>query len=124
MRGASVSKQEHSTSQAGRLSRPAGRFTIGLLTTGNFTRFAPGHWLGVVDAAREQDVNVVCFLGEALHAPQGFYDPVFASAEVGKALGYPGEFYGPASAIFDLVDSRAIDGLVIWTSALNWFLMP
>ena len=121
MRGARVNEQEHGISQTGHLKQSARRFTIGLLTTGNFTRYAPDHWLGVIDTAREQDVNVVCFLGEAPHAPQGFYDPFFASAEVGKASGAPGGFRGPAGTIFDLVDSGAIDGLIIWTSALNWF---
>src|SRR6476659_2671389 len=104
MRGASMNKQAHGASPTGHLSQSAGRYTIGLLTTGNFTRFAPGHWLGVIDAARAQDVHVVCFLGEALHAPQGFYDPVFASVEARKALGSPDGLYGPAGAIFDLVD--------------------
>ena len=117
-----MNEQDYGIRQTAHYSRSARRFTIGLLTTGNFTRFAPGHWLGVIDAAQAQDVNVVCFLGEALHAPPGFSDPVFASAEVGKALGSPGGFYGRAGAIFDLVDSRAIDGLIIWASALNWFI--
>ena len=31
------------------------RYTIGLLTTEGFVRYAPGHWLGVADAARAHD---------------------------------------------------------------------
>jgi hypothetical protein len=117
-----VSQPTHGAHITGHLHRSDARFTIGLLTTGNFARFAPGHWLGLIDAAREQDVNVVCFLGEAIHAPKGFYDPVFASPEVGKALGVPDAVYGAAGAVFDLVDTEAIDGLIIWSSALNWFI--
>jgi PAS domain S-box-containing protein len=116
-----VNEQGRGVNQPGRLSQPARRFTIGLLTTGNFFRYAPDHWLGVIDTAREQNVNVVCFLGEAPHSPQGLYDSVFVVADVGKAPGTPGEFRGPAGAIFDLVDSGAIDGLIVWTSVLNWF---
>jgi hypothetical protein len=57
-----VNEQEHGASQVGHLSRSAERYTIGLLTTGNFTRFAPGHWLGVIDAAREQETGCECGL--------------------------------------------------------------
>jgi PAS domain S-box-containing protein len=121
MRGARVNQQKYGTSQAEHLKQSTRRFTIGLLTTGNFLRYAPGHWLGVIDTAREQDANVVCFLGEAPHSPQGFYDSIFAVADVAKAIGSPGEFRGPASTIFDLVDSGVIDGLIVWTSILNWF---
>ena len=58
-----MNEQDYGICQTAHYSRSARRFTIGLLTTGNFTRFAPGHWLGVIDAAQAQDVNVVCFLG-------------------------------------------------------------
>jgi PAS domain S-box-containing protein len=116
-----IVNEQHSTSQVGHLEQSTKRFTIGLLTTGDFARFAPDHLLGVIDAAREQDVNVVCFLGEAFHAPQGYYDPFLPSAEVGQALGAPGGAHGPAGAIFELVDSDTFDGLIIWSSTLSWF---
>jgi PAS domain S-box-containing protein len=116
-----VNEQPHRTSKIRHLKQSTKRLTIALLTAGNFTRFAPDHLRGVIDAAREQDVNVVCFLGEAFHAPQGYYDPFLPSAEVGQALDAPGGVHGPAGAIFDLVDSDTFDGLIIWSSALSWF---
>lgn len=106
-------------------SAPDGKsLTIGLVTTGDFARFAPGHWHGVIDAAQREGVNVICFLGEALQAPQGYQDPFRSSAKVGMALSTPGGAHGPASAIFDLAHSDALDGLIIWSSTLNWFVLP
>jgi len=88
---------EHTGSQT---NRP----TIGLLIA-NISRsweFLP--WLGVMDAAGEQDVNLVCFPGRELHNPNGFE--------------------AQANVLFDLVDTRKLNGLVVWVAGLNEYLRP
>src|SRR5262245_50277955 len=36
----------------------------------------------------------------------------------------PRRFPPPAAAVFDLVDARSLDGLIVWSSVLNWFIEP
>jgi PAS domain S-box-containing protein len=100
------------------------RFTIGLLTTEGFVRYAPGHWLGVADAARAHDANLVCFLGEALRSPPEFRVQTGEAFDLGRALAAPGGFRSQAAAVFDLADIRSIDSLIVWSSVLNWFVEP
>ena len=70
------------------------RQTIGLLIA-NVTRpWERRQWSGVVDAARDRDVNMLCFAGEALRNPSNF------SAQ--------------RNVLYDLVDEARIDGLVLW----------
>ncbi|GAK53835.1 ggdef domain protein [Candidatus Moduliflexus flocculans] len=76
-----------------------GRLTIGFLTSGIGNPVSSNLWLGVADAAREHDVNLLCFVGEALQSPHGF-----------KAL---------ANAVYDLVGTENVAGLLFWNSALN-----
>ena len=76
--------------------------TIGLLTIGNFLGYLPQHWLGVVDAARERGFNLICYAGTPLHSPRGF------------------EVQG--NAVFDQVSSEVINGLIVWTSVLDWYV--
>ncbi|HEY9076085.1 MAG TPA: substrate-binding domain-containing protein [Anaerolineaceae bacterium] len=56
-------------------------------------------WLGAIDAARELDVNLVCFPGGELRA----------------ARGYEAE----RNSIYSLVSSRRVDGLIFWSSTLG-----
>jgi PAS domain S-box-containing protein len=117
-----VNEEKDSTIQAGRFSRPDRRFTIGLLTAEAFMHYAPGHWLGVIDAAQERDVNVICFLGENLQAPKGFHPNVNAVSDVSKTLDSPRGFHSQATSIFELASSGTLDGLIVWASVLNWFV--
>jgi len=77
-----------------------GRSTIGFLTPNILRQNHPLQWLGVVDAARERGVNVLCFLGEALHSPRGFE--------------------AQANVLYDLVNAEVVNGLVIWSGQLEW----
>jgi DNA-binding LacI/PurR family transcriptional regulator len=75
------------------------RPTIGFITSGIGNPVSINLWLGVVDAAWQQNVNLLCFVGEALQSPHGF-----------KAL---------ANVLYDLVSPENVDGLLFWNSALN-----
>jgi DNA-binding LacI/PurR family transcriptional regulator/signal transduction histidine kinase len=61
-------------------------------------------WQGVVDMAREQDANVICFRGGAMHSPH--------------------EFESQANVLYDLVSAERLDGLVIWSSNVALYLTP
>src|SRR5439155_5245773 len=88
---------------APRVSREAGRPTIGMLT-GSLVDLFEDQWLGAVDAAREQQVDLVCFVGRELEDPRGFG--------------------AQANAIYDLVDPQRLDGLIVWTTTLGLFVGP
>ena len=100
------------------------RFTIGLLTTEGFVRYAPDHWLGVIDTARAHDANLICFLGEAPRSPPEFHVHTGEAFDVGRALASPSGFRSQAAAVFDLADARSLDGLIVWSSVLSWFIEP
>jgi PAS domain S-box-containing protein len=76
------------------------RPTIGLLMTRFEREFHRASWSGIADAALERDVNLICFDGGILRTPEGF-------AAQGNVL-------------YDLVSSETIDGLIIWSSILDW----
>jgi signal transduction histidine kinase/DNA-binding LacI/PurR family transcriptional regulator len=59
-------------------------------------------WQGVVDMAREQGVNLICFHGGSLHSAQ--------------------EFESQANVLYDLVSTECLDGLVIWSSNVGLYL--
>ena len=80
------------------------RPTIGLLieavsAIGN--QYFTTIWAGIADAARERDVNLICFTGGSL----GF-SPII-------------EFDMERNVLFDLVDSANVDGLVISGGSLS-----
>jgi DNA-binding LacI/PurR family transcriptional regulator len=77
------------------------RPTIGLFTN-HLVELHQKVWLGAMDAARAQQVNLICF--------------------VGKELERPDNFLAQANAIYDLVSPEHIDGLIIWTAALQQFI--
>jgi signal transduction histidine kinase/DNA-binding LacI/PurR family transcriptional regulator len=58
-------------------------------------------WLGSVDAASAHGCDFICFCG--------------------RALGAPG-FQAQSNALYDLVTGEALDGLVVWTSILGFYL--
>jgi signal transduction histidine kinase/DNA-binding LacI/PurR family transcriptional regulator len=73
------------------------RPTIGLLTVEAVSTFETG----VAQTARERGINLICFAGGALGDPHGF------NAQRNK--------------IFDLVNREALDGLIVWSSAMNYY---
>jgi DNA-binding LacI/PurR family transcriptional regulator/signal transduction histidine kinase len=78
----------------------ARRPVIGLLMNSLFDGYEEALWRGVVDAAEELDVDLLCFLGGALGT---------ASSR---------------SALFDLVSPRMVDGLVMCSGSLGVFTGP
>ena len=83
--------------------RQASRPTIGLFLP-RIVWLQQQQWLGVVDVAREQGANLICFNGGELRSPNGF-----------EAQG---------NIIFDLVDAESIDGLIIWSAAIDLYIGP
>ncbi|MBN1876232.1 MAG: substrate-binding domain-containing protein [Anaerolineae bacterium] len=77
------------------------KLTIGLLTYGVVDTISQSLWYGVVDAAREQNLDVICFSGWILN------DPIT-------------EFGSQANRIYDLVSSACVDGLVIWDALTHY----
>jgi PAS domain S-box-containing protein len=80
------------------------RPTIGLLMTGFAREFHRAAWSGIADATLEQGVNLICFDGGILRTPEGF-----------DAQG---------NVLYDLVGAERIDGLIVWTSILDWAVEP
>ncbi|MBN1977275.1 MAG: substrate-binding domain-containing protein [Anaerolineae bacterium] len=78
------------------------RPTIGYLALGIEDDVGSAIWLGVANAARRRDANLVCFVGERLRDPNGFI--------------------AQANVLYDLVDPSCIDGLVIWTSTIGLYV--
>jgi DNA-binding LacI/PurR family transcriptional regulator len=81
-----------------RKSRP----TIALFISDITHPWERRQWSGVVDAAHDSDVNLICFTGEALCHPHGFT--------------------GQRNALYDLVDEETIDGLVMWLGGFDSFV--
>ncbi len=75
------------------------RPTIGLLTYGLVDTISEAMWRGVEDAAREHDVNLVCFSGGTLRDFTG----VSVSANV----------------LYDFISAERVDGLIIWVGLLH-----
>lgn len=80
------------------------RTTIGFLTANIHIGTARTVWAGVVDAAQQQDVNLICFPGGGLRVSEGF--------EVQR------------NVIYDLAPIDHLDGLVSWSSTVGGTLTP
>jgi PAS domain S-box-containing protein len=77
------------------------RPTLGLLMRDTAASWELSQWKGVVDAARERDVNLICFPGRNLREP--------------------GSFYAQANVLYDLCAEKT-DGLIIFTGALGQYV--
>ena len=88
--------------RVGQSTRRAKRPTIGFLTALLRDQYATVTWSGVMDVARERDVNVLNL--------------------VGSRLGSPIALEAPAQAMFDLVDPALLDGLVVFSEMLYHFV--
>lgn len=82
--------------------RRAKRPTIGYLAHRVGDNVSQAIWTGVVDAAREHDVNLICFAGDRLRDPAGRSSP--------------------DNVAYDLINPQVVDGLVSWASAVGGFL--
>jgi DNA-binding LacI/PurR family transcriptional regulator/anti-anti-sigma regulatory factor/putative methionine-R-sulfoxide reductase with GAF domain len=71
-------------------SRP----TIGLLLSEVRSSYANALWVGVADAALEFDVNLICYIGGHIDAPEYGLDP-------------------QRNPLYDLIDVEGVDGLLI-----------
>ncbi len=78
------------------------RPTIGFLTAWLRDPYVTAAWSGVIEAARERDVNVVQVVGARLRSPL--------------------EFEAPAQVLFDLVDPNGFAGLVVFSEMLYHFV--
>lgn len=76
-----------------------GRPTIGLFTYGLMDTIGQAVWLGMEDAAREHDVNLICYEGGTLRDFTGLS--------------------APANVLYNLTDFEQLDGLVIWSGLLH-----
>lgn len=56
-------------------------------------------WAGVLERARELDVNIICFAGGLLSSVRGFGNQ--------------------SNIIYNLADAEKIDGLIVWSSGLS-----
>ncbi len=75
------------------------RPTIGYFTSSIGESVSQAMWAGVVGAARDLDVNLICFAGEGTRTASTFPDP--------------------ANVAYDLASTKSLDGLVSWASAIG-----
>ncbi len=79
-------------------SRP----TIGVLNESHTGSNSQGLRFGIGDAAEAYNANILYFTGGALDSPYGFE--------------------AQANLLYELVDVEQIDGLIIWTAGLDWYV--
>lgn len=75
------------------------RPTIGYLVSEIQRDFAMLPWFGMMDAARQYDVNLISFIGGMLRPPSGFGEQ--------------------ANVLYDLAGVEHLDGLIIWPDAMG-----
>jgi hypothetical protein len=79
-----------------------GRPTIGLLLPGIEYANEERVWLGALDASKACDVNLITIVGGHLKAPDGFL--------------------AQANVLYDLIDPKRLDGLLILSASVGWYL--
>ncbi|HZY41984.1 MAG TPA: substrate-binding domain-containing protein [Anaerolineae bacterium] len=80
------------------------RATIGFLTANIHIGAGRMVWPGIVDAAEQRGLNLICFPGGGLHVAEGFE--------------------AQRNVLYDLVDPAWLDGLVSWSSTISVKLDP
>jgi methyl-accepting chemotaxis protein/DNA-binding LacI/PurR family transcriptional regulator len=78
------------------------RPTIGFFNSEVEADWALWPWHGVMDAAREQSIDVITY--------------------VGGVIRWPTDFVGQASMVYDLANSDRLDGLIIWKAGVTMVL--
>ena len=79
-----------------------GRPTLGALNISLYNTVERVQWNGLCDAARQYDVNLLGFFGEALCIPKGF------SAQ--------------GNILYSLVNQELLDGLIVFSEALESYV--
>jgi DNA-binding LacI/PurR family transcriptional regulator/anti-anti-sigma regulatory factor len=82
-----------------RSGKKTSRPTIALLITDIQNPWTQLQWTGVADAAREQNVNLICFTGNSLRSPANFESQ--------------------ANVLYDLANTEQLDGLILWTAGFD-----
>lgn len=77
---------------------------IGLLISRLDRSFHRTAWLSVAETARRHNVDAICFDGGVLSADD--------------------ELSRKSNALYDLVSAQTIDGLLVWSSCLDWLVQP
>jgi DNA-binding LacI/PurR family transcriptional regulator/signal transduction histidine kinase len=94
------------------------RPTLAFLLDNLFDGFEEALWRSVVSTARDQDVNLLCYLGGSLLLPDGTSSrPTVAS--------YPGGVRYPRwgrNAVFDLVHPRNVDAIIGLSNSVGSFI--
>ena len=80
------------------------RLSIGFLLASLHTGASRALWPGLIDAAEQHDVNLICFPGGRIHSMESFENQ--------------------RNIIYDLVSKNCVDGLVTWSSALGGVMGP
>lgn len=83
---------------------PTDRATLGFLFASLHTGASLVIWPSLLDAAKQHDVNLICFPGGRLQAADSF--------EIQR------------NAIFNLANDQCLDGLITWSSSLGGVLGP
>jgi PAS domain S-box-containing protein len=80
------------------------RLTIGLFIKNTMGDYYGENkqWRGVLDGAKESGVNLITFLGGVLKSLRGYESQ--------------------SNVIYEFAHSDEIDGLIIWSGGLNWYL--
>jgi len=78
------------------------RFTIGVLFDFFCEEFQAKIWNGIVDAARDIDVNLVCYLGGPLNSPEVHHQP--------------------RNSVYSLIDQANADGLILMSATIGNFI--
>jgi Transcriptional regulators len=74
---------------------------VGLLTASTVEPWAARQWQGVVEAARELDVELISYIGGVLRSPR--YDE-------------------QANVMYELAAAARLDGLIVWSTAIGWLI--
>jgi len=82
------------------LGQRSERRTIGYLAPAIHEASQP-QWLGMVDAAQKQNVNLICFPGGSLRAP---------------------DIMMQSNVLYDLVGAENVDGIVSWASSIGNYI--
>ena len=77
---------------------------IGLLISRLDRSFHRTAWLSVAETARRHDVDAICFDGGVLSADD--------------------ELSRKSNTLYDLVSAQSVDGLLVWSSCLDWLVQP
>ena len=83
------------------IDSPGARPTIGYLAPTISDGTGVRVWSGMVDAAREHNVNLICFVGQSLR-------------HTGPSL--------PSNVLYDLASAEHFDGLISWASSIGSYI--